>query len=165
MVSPSVSLLLVGLGFAAVVVGACLLIAVLVVRAGRVPKRSQVADLFQATAALEARYRDERAKREQAEWEVKELQADVAKLNRRIEQASEWERKADEYDALELEAAELRRVFDREVGRIADAALITTLQLEAVKRHVPGVRDFLATLGNAGTREAPPPQNLGDAPE
>ena len=161
----ALSLLFTGLAFMALIVVVGVGIGMALARSGRAPQRSQIADVLQATAALEQRYRDEHARREQAEWERDELRADVAALNRRVAGMAEWERKAEEYDALELENAEMRRVFDRELSRVADAAQVTALQLEAVKRYVPGVRQWLATLGNAGFDPSPPPQTPGDAGE
>jgi hypothetical protein len=159
------SLLLTGLAFMALIVVVGVGIGMALARSGRAPQRSQIADVLQATAALEARYRDEHAKREQAEWEVRELQADVANLNKRVAGIADLERKAEEYDALELEAEELRRTFDRELGRVADTAQVTTLQLEAAKRYVPGVREFLATLRDSGAHPAAPAQTADDAGE
>jgi hypothetical protein len=166
----ALSLLFTGLAFMALIVIVGVGIGMALARSGRAPRRSQVADMLQATAALEARYRDEHAKREQAEWEVRELQADVANLNKRVAVIADLERKAEEYDALELENAEMQRTFDRELGRLIDDAQkrilrleISKRELEAVLRDVPGARSYLTARRAA--LAVPPPTEEDHAPE
>lgn len=78
----ALSLLFAGVGFVVLIVSVAVASGVILARAGKAPERSQIADVLQATAALEARYRDEHAKREQAEWERNEERAERARLNK-----------------------------------------------------------------------------------
>ena len=164
------TLLLTGLAFVALVVVSGVTIGVMLSRAGRAPQRSPIGDVLAEAAVLEQRYRDERGRREQAEWEVRELQADVARLNKERERWLTWEQKAGEFDALELENAEMQRTFDRELGRLIDDAQkrilrleISKRELEAVLRDVPGARSYLTARRAA--LAVPPPTEEDHAPE